>query len=48
VSEGLELGDEPAGFPVRVQAAGEVVSAEFEVLAFLLGRVSSARTRSRG
>src|SRR6266576_3408147 len=31
VAEGFELGDQPAGFPFGVQAAGEVVGAEFVV-----------------
>ncbi len=31
VSDGLELGDEPTGFPFGVQAAGEIVGAEFVV-----------------
>jgi hypothetical protein len=31
VSEGFELGDEPAGLAFGVQAAGEVAGAEFVV-----------------
>ena len=31
VAEGFELGDQPAGFPFGVQAAGEVVGTEFVV-----------------
>jgi hypothetical protein len=31
VAEGFELGDEPAGLPFGVQAAGEVAGAEFLV-----------------
>ena len=31
MSEGFELGDEPAGFAFGVQAGGEVVGAEFVV-----------------
>jgi hypothetical protein len=31
VSEGVELGDEPAGLAFGVQAAGEVLGAEFVV-----------------
>src|SRR6266576_4606035 len=31
VAEGFELGDQPAGFPFGVQAAGEVAGTEFVV-----------------